>query len=167
MSASTTEGVAVADIVGSAMAFCAEKTGLASKEAVTAAVQSCDCEVCERLHHGVARAVSAYLGSMDSEVEAVYSYDPDRATGVDEAITGRGINLIVRVKRKSAALWSLIGLLISAMAQQRRDLACPRAEPLCWGLDIQVVDDDEVRSRTGYGALVDSLYVRPTQIWHR
>ncbi|MCL6429508.1 MAG: hypothetical protein K6V36_01445 [Anaerolineae bacterium] len=167
MSTRMTEGIAMAEIVGSAMAFCAEKTGLPSKEAVAEATRSGDCTVCSRLHDGIARAVSMFLGSVDNEVQAVYAYDPERATAVDDAPVGRGINLIVRVRRKSAALWSLIGLLISALAQERQRLACPQAHALCWSLDVQVVDEREVRNRIGYGALVDSLYVRPSLIWQR
>jgi len=30
-----------------------------------------------------------------------------------------------------------------------------------------VVDEDEVEKRTGYGALIDSFYMRPIEVWHR
>lgn len=38
---------------------------------------------------------------------------------------------------------------------------------LCYELDVKVTDDEEVQKRIGYGALVNSLYVRPIEIWHR
>jgi len=32
---------------------------------------------------------------------------------------------------------------------------------------VKMVDDDEVLGRLGYGALINSIYVRPMEIWRR
>ena len=34
-------------------------------------------------------------------------------------------------------------------------------------LDIQVVDDEDVEKRIGYGAMLSSLHNQPIQIWER
>ncbi len=34
-------------------------------------------------------------------------------------------------------------------------------------LDVKLADDNEVANRRGYGALVQSMYVRPTEVWSR
>jgi hypothetical protein len=34
-------------------------------------------------------------------------------------------------------------------------------------LDVQVVDDHDVESCVGYGALLSSTYNRPIQVWER
>lgn len=155
------------DIVGSAMAFCAEKAGLWSKEEVAERLHLADCTACAYLRYGLARAVAEYLGSVDGTVKVIYNYDPERATAIDGDIDSTGINLIVWADRKSAALSSLVGLISRALAEECGKLGCPKADALCCTLDIQVVDDEEVRYRSGYGALINSLYVRPQEVWRR
>jgi len=34
-------------------------------------------------------------------------------------------------------------------------------------LDVQVVDDGDVKNRTAYGALLSSLFQRPIKVWDR
>jgi hypothetical protein len=34
-------------------------------------------------------------------------------------------------------------------------------------LDVQVIDDEDVRDRRGYGALLKSIYQPPIQVWRR
>jgi hypothetical protein len=34
-------------------------------------------------------------------------------------------------------------------------------------LDAQIVDDEEVKSRVGYGALLSSIHNRPVRVWQR
>jgi hypothetical protein len=55
----------------------------------------------------------------------------------------------------------------AALAEEYRHLGCAKANALCSELDVRVVDEDEVEKRTGYGALINSLYVRPIEVWHR
>ncbi len=167
MSATTFDSAVMTGLLDDAFDYCAKKAGLPDQETVIAAVQRGDCAVCECLRAGLANTIAIYLGSVDTSIKAVYSYDPERAAGVDEPITPLGINLIAWVSRRSAALSSVVSLVGSALAEAHRDLACPRATALCCALDVQIIDDEQVQSRTGYGALISSLYVRPQQIWQR
>ena len=172
MSAFRFNNAIVTKMMDEALGFCAEKAGLNSKEQAREALQDGDCCVCEYLRYALAQGVAKYLGSVDDNIEAVYTYEPEYATSVDEPVPGRpspssGFNLIARVSRKSAALSSIVASVGSALAEEFGRLGCPKANPLCFALDVQVVDEEEVRRRIGYGALIDSLYVRPMEIWHR
>jgi hypothetical protein len=158
----------VSSIMEDAIDFCARKTGLKHRGQILEAMRRGDCSVCEYLRHGLAKGVAEYLGSVDDTIEAVYTYEPEYATSVDEPVpVSPGLNLIARVSRKSAALSSVVASVGSALAEEYKELGCPKANALCYEIDVKVADHDEVRKRIGYGALINSLYVRPTEIWHR
>ncbi len=162
----------VTGMMEDAIEFCAEKTRFNDNEQVLGALRCGDCSVCEYLRYGLAKGVAEYLGSLDETVKAIYTYEPEYATSVDEPIPDRpsltpGINLVAWVSRKSAALSSVVTSVSSALAEEHKRLTCPKANALCYMLDVKVADDDEVQERTGYGALIGSLYVRPLEIWRR
>ncbi len=162
----------VTDMMEEALEFCAKKAGLKGKEQARNVLLTGDCCVCEYLRYGLAQKMAEYLGSVDDTIQAIYTYEPEYATSADGAISARpnlspGFNLIARVSRKSAALSSVAASMRSALAEEYRQLGCPNANALCSELDVRVVDEDEVKKRTGYGALISSLYVRPIEVWHR
>jgi hypothetical protein len=172
MTAMTFDTVIVKDMMEDAIKFCAEKTGLTDRNQVLEALRRGDCSVCEYLRYGLAKGVAEYLGSVDDTVKAIYTYEPEYASSVEGHIPSRpnlspGINLVAWVSRKSAALSSLVTSVNSALTEEYRQLACPKANALCYELDVKVADDDEVQRRTGYGALINSLYVRPLEVWRR
>jgi hypothetical protein len=116
--------------------------------------------------------VAEYLGSMDDGITAVYAHEPEYATGADTVGLGQprsqpGLNLIVRVSRKSAALSSVVASLGVALAEELKQLGCPNATVLCRELDVKLADEQDVQKRIGYGAAIDSFYLRPIEIWHR
>jgi len=159
-------------MVDQALEFCAEKAGLKDKEQARRALLAGDCCACEYLRHALAQEMARYLGSVDDTIRAVYTFEPEQATGGDVAIPARpnlspGFSLIARVNRKSAALSSVVASLKLALAEEHRRLGCPKANALCSELDVRVIDEDEVEKRTGYGALIHSLYARPIEVWHR
>ena len=166
------DNVIVTNMLAEALEFCAQKAGLKDKEQARDALHAGDCCVCEYLRYALTQRVAEYLGSVDNTIQAIYTYEPEQATRVDEAIPARpnltpGFNLIARVSRKSAALSSVVASMRSALAEEHRRLGCPKANALCSELDVRAVDQDEVERRTGYGALINSLYVRPIEVWHR
>jgi hypothetical protein len=172
MSAITFDAAVAKRMLTQAIQFSGDKAGLSGAEAATEAIRRADCAVCEYLRHGLAKGIAQYLGAVDDKVKAVYTYEPEYATasdGVAPEMHGftPGMNLVVWVSRKSAALSAVISALGHAVGSEIRSLACPKANALCRTLDVQVVDDGEVLTHAGYGALIDSVYVRPTQIWRR
>lgn len=139
---------------------------------VLEALRRGDCCACGCVRYELGKRLAEYLGSVDHTVKVVYLYEADYATGVEEPIPDRpnlspGMNMIVWTDRRSAALSSVVASLNAALGEEVKRFACPKANALCWTLDVQAVDDDQVQTRSGYGALVNSVYVRPLEIWHR
>jgi len=157
----------VVNMIEEALVFCAAKTGTGTKEKALDAVLQGDCSVCGYVRYGLAKGIAQYLGSIDDTIKAVYVYEPEYATDDEIARVSFGINLLAWVERKSAALNSIIAGLDAALMEERKRLLCPDATAECFSLDVNVADDDEVRRRRGYGALVNSIFVRPTKVWER
>jgi hypothetical protein len=75
------------------------------------------------------------------------------------------LHLIAWTQRKTVALNSLAEALDRALVQNYAELI--EAPELAHLLDMQVVDDADVKNRVGYGTLFSSLHYRPIQIWER
>lgn len=157
----------VANMIEEALAFSAAQTGTGTKEKALDRVLQGDCSVCGYMRYGLAKGLAQYLGSIDDTIKAIYVYEPEYATNDDAVGLSFGINLLAWVARKSAALNSIVAGLGAALIEERKCLLCPEATAECFSLDVKVADDDEVRRRRGYGALVDSIFVRPTKVWER
>jgi hypothetical protein len=155
-----------------ALIFSVGKSGMDNKDQVVSARGNGDCITCDYLRFGLANEVAGYLGSIDETIKSIYVYDPESATNMNGRLHNRpemvpGINMIVRVSRKTAALESLLTSVVSAVEGEFGKFTCPDANALCNTIDVIVVNDKEIAQRTGYGALVDSLFTPPIEIWHR
>ena len=142
------------------------------QQAVRLAMRHGDCTICDSVRYQLVQKVAADLGAVDASVKAVYLYEPEQATTSDEGVRERpslspGMSLIVWVDRKTAALNSIVDSLGTALSATAKPLSCPFANALCWMLDAQFVDDQQVERRMGYGALINSVYVRPIEVWRR
>ncbi|MBN1887953.1 MAG: hypothetical protein JW850_08170 [Thermoflexales bacterium] len=163
-------------MIDKALAFCASKAFSGDGKKAKTALRDGKCDVCSYFCYGLAKQVAEYLGQIDPTVKAVYVFEPEYAQGGDAPL-GNGapvaqppssINMVAWVKRKSAALHALVEALDTSLSGRVRGrLRCKQAASACYTLDVQMVDDAEVRERRGYGALVHSLYVRPIQVWSR
>ncbi len=168
----TIDGIAIQDMVQSALAFSAQKTALQAAGEVQQAVGGGDCVACGYLRYALSKEIGEYLGTIDTSVQAVYAYEPEYAAGalhVDSArpAVDNGINLIVSVDRKNAALSSVVASLDDAIREGVKSLLCSKANGSCYAFDVRVVDGDEVASRRGYGALISSIYAAPVRLWAR
>ena len=129
------------------------------------------CDACGILSADLVKQVGEYLGQMDRTVKAVYEFEPEVAslrpkTGIRPDIGHKqGINLVTWVERKSAALTSLGNTLETSLTEGRRKLGCRNAEPACYTLGIQMVDDKDVLERRGYGIVINSTHIRTLKIW--
>jgi hypothetical protein len=151
-----------------ALDFCAQKMGLGGRRAVADRLQQGDENACQYYRYSIARQVVESLAALDRNLKAAYVADYD-ATPQDLCFNPGSrtslIHLIVWVERKTKALNSLIEGLDRAMAQHYADVVgLPQLVHL---LDVQVVDDEAVHGRTGYGAMLSSIHNRPIQIWER
>ena len=164
--------VAMQAAMESALTFCIEKMDLVDSDQVQAARSEENCPICANLRYGLAKGIAEYLGSNDHRAKAIYYYEePNEALDWPDHCAGRpnltpGICLIIWVSRKSPALTALIDSIAMAVDEESRRFYCPKANAMCHQLDAIVVDDSEVERRTGYGALLNSPYLRPVELWH-
>ena len=152
-----------------AVEFCAQKIGVSSHATVVDLLRRNDGTTCEYYLYGVAKQVAASLGAMDENVKAVYMFDYDATPG--DLCFGAGapntrlIHLLVWTQRKTAAFDSLVAALDRALAQAYSDTIGTRG--LTTLLDVQVIDDAEVKQRHGYGAFRAWMHQQPIRIWKR
>jgi hypothetical protein len=161
-------------VLTQALAFCADKMGLASGQDALARMQGelrtrtgdgCTRKYC---HYSVAKQVAASLGALDDHVKAAYVIEYD-ATPEDlcfgQETPGLPIHLILWAERKTKALDALIASLDHALTGRYAEML--GLHRLAHVLDVQVVDDADVENRVGYGAMLSSLHQQPIQIWKR
>ena len=157
-------------MIETAVAYCAGKIPGGDAAQARRALGRGKCDVCDYLCYSLARQAGEYLGQMDARVKAIYLFEPEYAkAGEIEAMQRTpGIHLIAWADRKSAALNALAASLAANLAESlRQELGCIKASPACYTLDVQIVDDDDVYYRRGFGTLVESVYVRPIRVWER
>jgi hypothetical protein len=166
----TIDATSIQNMIESALGFCARLSRVDSREEALEAIRDGDCCACGYLRYGLSKELGEYLGGIDVSVRAVYAYDPEHCTGVTDlagAEGERGINLVVCVDRRSAALTSILASLEDAVTQATSAFVCPEGNGTCYMLDVKVADKHEVDTRRGYGALLSSIHVKPLKVWTR
>ncbi len=161
--------VAVERILAQALSYCADKMSLESLQAASERICQGDGVACGYCLYSVAKQVAETIGSLDGNVRAVYTYDCE-ATPEDQCLgeIARGtslVHLLVWTQRKTAALRALITAMDRALVRAYTSVLGGR-QPTSL-LDVQVIDDADVGRRSGYGALLSSIYHRPVQVWQR
>ncbi len=162
--------VAAEGIWAQALSYCAEKMGLEGPQTVTKRMRQGDGVACGYCLYSVAKQVAEAIGALDENVRVVYTFDCD-ATPEDECLgaAARGtplLHLLVWAQRKTAALRALVSALDRALARAYAHVL-GEGQPPASLLDVQVIDDADVGRRSGYGALLSSMYHRPVQVWQR
>lgn len=162
-------GVTVDGMLAQALSYCAGKMGLEGPQTAAERVRRGDSVACGYCLYSVAKQVGEAIGSLDGNVRAVYTFDCD-ATPEDECLSEitRGaplVHLLVWTRRKTAALCALVSVLDRALVRAYAGVL-GKGQPASL-LDVQVIDDVDVGRRSGYGALLGSMYHRPVQVWER
>jgi hypothetical protein len=143
--------------------------GLEGAQAVTERMRQGDGAAYGYCLYSVAKQLAETIGSLDGNVRAVYTFDCE-ATPEDEclreiALGTPVLHLLVWTQHKTAALSALIAALDRALARAYASVF-GEGQPSSL-LDVQVIDDADVGRRSGYGALLCSMYHRPVQVWRR
>jgi hypothetical protein len=161
--ASATEG-----LLDRTLFYCAEKIHLHSAEAALDLLRQSDRMARWYAHHSLAEQMAGILGGLDGTVRSVFVYDLD-ATPEDlafgEPTATSPIHMIVWAQRKSEALDALIEALERALVAEYASRVGPGQ--LEYLLDVQVIDDDDVKNGRGYAGLLRSLHNRPIRVWQR
>jgi hypothetical protein len=155
-------------VLNEGLAFCARKMGLGDLREVVRRLQEGDDSACQYCRYGLAKKAAESIGNLDDNIKSVYVLDYD-ATPHDlcfgQEQQRSPIHLIVWAERKTDALASLVRALDRALV--KRYAALISAPDLARMLDVQVVDDQDVRDCVGYGALLSSTHNRPIRVWAR
>ncbi|MRR52590.1 MAG: hypothetical protein EG825_17080, partial [Rhodocyclaceae bacterium] len=160
-------------LVQLAVTDCADQKTSGNSAEIYEMLRQGRCDICRTFTNHLIFHLVQYLSQVDKNLKSVVKFEPEPAS-LNPAAAGyhltsrqNGINLIAWVDRKSAALTSLNATLESALAESRRKLGCPNAQPACFNLDMQVVDDREVFEGRGYGMVVSQPFLRSMQVWKR
>lgn len=158
-----------AHIVAQALVYCAQKLQADDPGRIVDRLRQHDSVACAYCTYSIAKQVAVSLGTLDENVQAVYTLEYD-ATPHDLCFAQASsaapmAHLIAHVSRKTAALNALVEALDRSLCQALADVL--DQQNLKTILDVQVVSDIEIQNRTGYGALFSSIHNRPIQVWNR
>ncbi|MFA5400700.1 MAG: hypothetical protein WC169_08750 [Dehalococcoidia bacterium] len=157
----------VDSVVNKALTISADKMHVGNIQALIECLKKGDPIACSYCHYNIAKELGKILGIWDKDIRAVYAYgydDNTTAEGCCEDVSPSSlIHMIIWAGRKTNALKALIESIDRAMVQvHRRLLGLKDIEHV---LDIQVIDDDDVKNRKGYAALLQSIYQTPVKVW--
>ena len=157
----------VESVVTKALKTSANKMGLGDVKALIARMKEADSVAFNYYNYNIAKELGKVLGSWDKNIRAVYAHDYEGATPEETCFENASpfslVHMIIWAERKTKALDALVETIDRALVQHHRHmLGRNRLEHV---LDAQVIDDEEVRSRTGYAALLKSIYQPPIQVW--
>ncbi|MDD5704102.1 MAG: hypothetical protein PHU23_18880 [Dehalococcoidales bacterium] len=157
----------VEKVITEALKTSAVKMGFNSTKALIACLKEGNCTAFNYYHYNIAKELGRVLGSWDKNIRAVYTHVFDGATPEEACNESESpfcpVYMIVWSERKTKALDALVELLDRSIAQYQREiLGIVNLERV---LDVQLVDDDDVKNRTGYAALIKSIYQPPIAVW--
>lgn len=155
-------------VVTTALASSAQKMGVDNIDALVTCLRKCDCAAVSYYCYDVAKELGEVLGSWSKNVRAVYACKCDDGTSGECCLGGNTaslslIHMIIWAEKKNKALNALIDALDSAMVQQHKRLL--GHSQLRQVLDAQVIDDEDVKNRTGYAVLLTSIHQPPIRVW--
>jgi hypothetical protein len=153
-----------------AIVECADKLFAGDTMRMRQSLLQSHCDSCRCVAGCLARLIGEYLGRVDRTVKAVYTYQPldDRnKEGLEASEPFVGINLVVWVERKSAALNALLQTLEESIKVSRNRVGCAVATPACFALDVMFVSDHEVEEGRGLGLLTRTPGIRSVPVWNR
>jgi hypothetical protein len=160
-------------MVEKAILYCAEKKFAGDLQQTRQTLCRGRCDICSLLSDNLVDQISEYLGQMDKTVRSIYRFEPEYGVikpsingGIQPSIKA-GINLVVWVDRKSAALNALVATLENLLSESRKKMGCQSGVPACFVLDIHTVDDKDVNEKRGFGMVIDSMLVRSIPVWKR
>ena len=120
--------------------------------------------------YNLSENISDILSENDKKILEVHLFEPSAnpdAESGEYLPMDASLHLLVLVKSASAGLTALISSLDRALVKSIKDLPSPLFKNLESALDIIPVTKEEVENRTGYAALLTSIYAPPLRIWQR
>lgn len=153
--------------MNTALDFTARKAKLAGIDAAVEELREGNADARGYFEYALARELGEHLGALDDELQAVYLYNPE-ATPEDTVFAEHAptlVHMVVWARRRTGALTALISALDRAVSD--RYVQITGARSIQHLLDVQIVDDAEVKSLSGFGAMLTWLHNRPLLVWKR
>lgn len=116
---------------------------------------------------GLAKGIGDTLLSHDEQVRTVYLFEPsanpDAVEGI-EMSADAAVHLLVRVKKRSAALNTLISAMDKALTASVKKLGWSRYSSYRSVIDIIPITDEDIEQRKGFAALLTSVISPPIRV---
>jgi hypothetical protein len=155
------------EMIAAAFSDCAEAQFAGDARRMRLALLRGECQQCRCLSRHLAREVCEWVQAKVPDVKGFYRVSPDGDIEASEHNPqASGLHLIAWVDAKCTSLAGLSASLESALADGRRNLGCPRANEDCFVLDLNFVDDRDIRQRRGVAAWFGQELSRET-LWER
>ena len=159
---STTESIVTAALEASA-----PKMGLSNAEAFIALLKQGDSIAHNYYCYNIIKEMGEVLGSWSKNIKAVYACSYDEAVNGEDSCEKSAmlslIHVIIWVTQKGKALDALIETIDSALVQRHRQML--GLKQLEHALDARVIDDADVKNRTGYAVLLKSIHQPAIEVW--
>ncbi len=158
----------VARMVEGALLFCSHRTSHKRESDVAAALAEGEQRSQDCFRHYLSLQVAEYLRALDDNLAGAYSYSYGDAEEEGEGRSSsptESLKLILRVRRKTAALNAVLAALDDAMLEEYRKLIEPVGDKMTTFLDAQMVDDEEAEQGSGLACVLKSAFTPPTQVW--
>ncbi len=152
----------------SALLFCCQRTLWDNESEVAAALKAAEPRAQDCFRHHLSCQVAEYLSRLDDNLVGVYSYsygDAEEEGDERSSSPTLPLMLILRVRRKTSALNSVVGALDQALLEEYKGLIAPVGDRMGSFLDAQMVDDEEAEQGTGLAVVLRSVYTPATPIW--
>jgi hypothetical protein len=124
----------------------------------------------EAFKYEVALNVANVLAKYDQNVQTVYTYDPglnaDSESG-EQSSEDMTVHLLVQVNKPSAALEAFVKSLDRALTASLKELPSPLFMGRGFILDVNLVTEEDVKLRRGYGSMLSALFAPPLKVWQR
>ena len=154
-------------IVTKALQTSAYKIKLYDVNALISRIKGGDSVALNYYNYNIAKELGKVLGLWSKNIRAVYAYNYDDATSGADCFENTSmfslIHMIIWAEQKNKPLNALVEAIDDAMAQRhKRMLGLSQLEHV---LDIQIISDEDVVNRTGYAALLESIYQLTIEVW--
>ena len=124
----------------------------------------------DRFKYTISEHVSQILSDNDKNINEIHIYDPstnpDSESG-DYLPIDAPIHMLIVVDTPSASLKALASSLDRALISSMKNLPAPLYKKLESMLDILFITPEDVENRTGYAALLTSIYAPSIKVWQR
>jgi hypothetical protein len=154
-------------VLTAALKASSEKKGISDTDTFLTFLKQRDAAAFNYYCYHIAKGLGEVLGSWSNNIRAVYAcnYDEDIPCedSCEEKLAFFNVHLIIWAEQKSKALDSLLEAMDRSMVHWHRGLLGDNK--LQHILDAQIIDDEDMRNRTGYAALINSVYQPPIRVW--